>query len=159
MIDNKLIELHDKTTSWIQRRGIIPLNTIIMGANVLFWSTSIMVLKEYPIIWLVVAISGISMVMGFFRWQSDNGYWEDHRKTMRLNAEVAYNRDNWKFRVAVLCSSSFFVVSDLIQGELLGASVQVLLVILHYLTCCTYLGPGNYAKKRKITILGVTRGT
>lgn len=41
-VDAKVIALFDRCTTAMQRRGILPLNTLIMGVELLFWSTCVL---------------------------------------------------------------------------------------------------------------------
>jgi|SRR5882672_557059 len=148
-LDNKLIDVFDAGTTYIQRQGIIPLNTLIMATEVLFWTSAIVLNKGSLFMWVLVVLGAITLFMSFLRWQHAVGYWENYRKMMQLNANVVSNRDSHLFRIFNLFMMSFFSVMAILSQDWSGLLGPITLTCMFYLGCCLYLGPGDYAKNRK----------
>jgi hypothetical protein len=156
-LDNKIIEVFDKGTTFIQRRGLLPLNTLIMGTECLFWSALITRSINHDD-WgkyILGAASAICMSMSFLKWKNAHQYWENHRKTQELNATVLLARDDLISRMVAILIFVPFLLIEIPGLDLIGATISVTLIIMCYLRCCHYLGPGDYARQRRISLSGL----
>src|SRR5260370_21968681 len=96
-IDDCVIELFDRCTTVVQRRAWLPLNTLIMGTECLFWS-----LVALGVAWWWMPMIALGLCMAFARWRDAHGYWENHRKAQELNAKVLLARSERGWRMAVI---------------------------------------------------------
>ena len=159
MLDDKIINLFDGVTTKIQKKGLLPLNTLKMGNDCVFWAAAGILNVEYQWIrLLLVAMAGIGLAGAFLKWKDAIGYWEDNRKTTRLNTLVLRCRTNtaskiWRIfwlpvlmlymTVAIMSFDIRFLVNTL-------AGVGFL-----YLDCCKFIGPSDYAKDRIVSLSGL----
>src|SRR6266436_807221 len=91
-VDDIIIEAFDKGTTFLQKRGILPLNTLIMGTGCLFWSLLIVSSTGWSL-YAVSAIGALALYGEFNTWSNAANYWENQRKTQELNARVLLNRE------------------------------------------------------------------
>jgi|SRR5882672_5950785 len=87
-IDNWFIEQFDKGTTILQKKGWLPLNTLIMSTECTFWGGLVAVQKMDALGGLVICTTAVFLTVSFFTWKNAIGYWENHRKTLELNAQV-----------------------------------------------------------------------
>ena len=157
-IDNFIIETFDKGTTYLQKRGILPLNTLIMGTGCLFWSLLIVGSTGWSL-YAVSAIGALALYGEFNTWSDAANYWENQRKTQELNARVLLNRESgYLFR---LFSLFLFIPLGLFELSALviaAAITSILVIIMGYLRCCRYLGPGDYARQRKASLKALPQG-
>jgi hypothetical protein len=156
--DIRIIELIDRCTTAMQRRGMLPLNTLIMGNECLFWTTGIAATRGFD--WFLYLLAAVSLSMGFVRWRNAHGYWESYRKAQELNARVLRVRDYWHLRLSVACFALVMVLLiDLPIWRLMGILNSVTLVFMMYLNCCRYLGPGDFAREKRESLSGAFEST
>ena len=150
--DIRIIELIDRCTTAMQRRGMLPLNTLIMGTECLFWSV---VAVGVPWWWMPLVV--LSLCSGYAKWRNAHGYWENHRKAQELNAWVLLARDRWDNRAAV--NMLVVLTAPLFWDNLRHVISGVTLVGMMYLRCCRYLGPGDFARERRVSMSGAFEST
>jgi hypothetical protein len=158
--DNKIIEMFDKGTTLIQQRGWLPLNTLIMGTECLFWSTVLAhtVTKGSGWSYINIGLAAICLTLSFSRWKDAQGYWKNYRKCLELNAKVLYSRDKQLIiRMAILLIFTPFLLSDMTVFDLISMTSDITLISGVYLSCCRYLGPGDYARERSLSLSGLTQ--
>jgi hypothetical protein len=153
-IDNKTIELFDKLTTVLQKRGWLPLNTLIMGTECLFW-TLLVVGTTGTFLIAMAAFAALSLATAFYNWKEANGYWENHRKTQQLNAVVVLHREQWKWRLFAACFFLPLLVFEVITFAWNPFGTGILVLFLGYLRCCKYLGPGKFAREKKVNLQGL----
>lgn len=162
--DRYLINRYDQATTYVQQRGWVPLNTIIMANTVMFWGCAFSRnILEHETTYLPIIFGSVDLTIHFMRWKENQGYWENQRKTQALNAEVVAEYDRYILRhiltaiVLFLVVPSTIVSSSLVDG-LLSIVVGICLVSSGYLRCCRYIGPGDYARKRQAHVSGSYQG-
>jgi hypothetical protein len=159
--DNWIIEQFDKGTTLLQKKGIIPLNTLIMISECLFWGSLIAhghIPNNAPDLIFVVFV-GIFLFAAYYRWQKAVGYWENQRKTQDLNAQVLSEREkSFVLRFITVVTFTPILVLELIVLDFIGAIGSITLITNGYLRCCRYMGPGDYARERKTSVQGLTQG-
>ena len=155
-IDNWIIEQFDKGTTLLQKRGWLPLNTLIMGTQCLCWCSWIAdqgVLSTVS--FFSVPYAGFVLYTAFHEWKENAGYWENQRKTQELNARVLFQREQLRFRliwVSLLITIGLSVIISMpFKGIIFFPSALCLL----YLRCCRYMGPGDYAKQQQKKMSGL----
>ncbi len=155
-IDNWVIEQFDKGTTLLQKKGWLPLNTLIMGAHCLTWVSWIAdqgVLSTFS--FFSIPYAGFVLYGAFYEWKENVGYWENQRKTQELNARVIWNRGKLKPRLIwaflLITLGLFVIIGEPFRGIIFFPSALCLL----YLRCCRYMGPGDYAKQRQTKISGL----
>src|ERR1700719_83921 len=132
--DNKIIELFDKGTTLIQKRGLLPLNTLIMGTECLFWSVLVArsINDNGMGKYIITAAGAICITAAFLRWKDAHQYWENHRKTQELNAKVLLERDYIMLRmIAILIFMPILIVEVLVL-DLLGGTSSIAIIVLGY---------------------------
>src|SRR5215813_10471327 len=101
--DAKLIELTEGVTTELQLRGIIPLNTLRLAVDIVFylsWIVTIVItIPNIFILTPVLVIAILGMIAAYKSWVFGSGYWNDKNKTAILNAHVMLNRDRLGWRV------------------------------------------------------------
>ncbi len=153
--DNFIIETFDKGTTFIQRRGILPLNTLLMGASCLFWSSNVAAAGFGWATPFIIGVGAMGLYYDYKKWKDDYGYWLNQRKTLFLNAVVAMEREYISIRLLTI---STFIPLMLVFIYVLYLSNLIsclTLIVWAYLKCCHYLGPGDYAKQRQTKLSGV----
>lgn len=167
-IDDKIIDLFDGITTKIQKKGLIPLNTLIMGFKVIFFGSIMSRQNTFGIldIFLLILCAGC-LVVAYFAWADAIGYWENHRKTLSLNARVLLHRErNLVLRYAITIGFIPLTIIELIHMATSPASAisdatlvisDITLISIGYLECCRYIGPGEYSRKRKSSLQGLPK--
>jgi hypothetical protein len=148
--DVKLVITVDGWTTYIQRKGWAPLNTIKMLGDCLFWGSLSYSSMDGFLVYFIVPVGGLAMWASHRKWSEDTGYWENARKTQKLNAEVwavRLNAINW--RILVYATMGPIAIMDIITFDYSRIVSSFGVVLVNYLTCCLYLGPGDYAKDKK----------
>jgi hypothetical protein len=158
-IDDHIIALFDRATTAMQRRGWLPLNTLIMAAECLIWAALAIPTGRGLFDWYMILLAAVSLSLSFANWRNAHGYWEDHRKAQHLNALVVVLRYFWRIRSGIACAlgASYAIQIYAIGWDPLsligGAGVFCLL----YLKCCRYLGPGDFARERRESFSGAAQ--
>lgn len=152
--DSAIIGAYDKGTTFLQKRGIIPLNTVIMANHTLFWTSIVAANRDHNIMWFFAVLAAVFMFLSYNRWQRAIGYWENARKMMELNARVIVVRGNWWPRLIGLTVMLLLAVTEIMHNNLIGLVGSLTVICINYLDCCTYLGPGDYAKNRQSKMVG-----
>lgn len=159
-IDNWFIEQFDKGTTIIQKKGWLPLNTLIMGAECLFWGGLVAVQKMNALGGLIICSAAVFLTVSFFTWKNAIGYWENHRKTLELNARVLlWREENVKLRYFTLGLFVPFTILNAIELDLIGTTSDLAILAVQWLRCCKYLGPGNYARQQQTKLSGLPQGS
>lgn len=156
--DEKLIDILDTGTTFIQRRGWVPLNTLNMGANVVFWASAIVTAMrdpQSPFMYIIVLLAGLSLCQSYNAWQKAIGYWENYRLTLQLNAEVLLHREHIALRVSISIISLGVIILELLTSRNIMPLIEFTALIFQwYLQCCKFIGPGDFARKRQESISG-----
>ncbi len=154
-IDNWIIEIFDKGTTLIQKKGWIPLNTLIMGVSCLFWSLLIVDSKG-PAFYVLSALGGLSLTGEYFTWKNAIGYWENQRKTLELNARVLLMRESSPaLRLTSLIIFLPLSICEFILGSYISCASSLIIIVMGYIRCCRYMGPGDYARERQTKMSGL----
>lgn len=152
--DAWVIDKFDKAATTIQKRGWVPLNTLIMGGECLTWpawSVYLYKIEPLPIGLITTGWAGVILYIAFNEWKDAHGYWENHRKTMNLNARVLHTREHKKLRMFIVIVLLLISVIELISSQIEYMIITTGWITVAYLKCCRYIGPGEYAKQRKET--------
>src|SRR5258706_5459410 len=155
-IDNWVIEQFDKGTTLLQKKGWLPLNTLIMGTECLFW-VSLLSIQDFKtgFAYLATAWTAISLSVSFHTWKENANYWENHRKTLALNAEVLLVREAWHLRLTLNIPIFILLIFFIIIFDLKAIIFDSAAICLQYLACCRYMGPGDYARERQTKMSGL----
>jgi hypothetical protein len=150
-VDSRAVELLDRCTAAMQRRGLLPLNTLVMAAECLFWASGLSLLPlDYPLGWAGCVMAGIYLNIAFARWRAAQGYWESRSKTLHLNAMAALEREQyWRWRLFFACVSAAW---QIFLADAMCLTNCVAFIGLMYLRCCRYLGPGEFDRDRKAVL-------
>jgi len=147
--DNCIIGLFDRATTAIQRRGWLPLNTLIMANECLFWATAFVTNADGMWIVVICIVAGPSLYFAHERWKNANGYWESARKIQELNAQVVYIRSFVMVRAPMVASMLPVMSANIFTMSLVWAVNGLALFGMMYLSCCCFIGPGDFARKRQ----------
>lgn len=156
-MDAYLIEKLDRVTTKLQKKGI-KLTHIHVVAMVLTMFANIANNHGDP---LGTVFSGVvwgAWLYGYQKWANENSdYSEVQRKMLSLNARVMLDRE---FQIIVRVV--WFMIwpidilkaySEIRQTHYLDAVVTMLSIVTPtlcwYLNCCTFLGPGEFAKQKQ----------
>src|SRR4029077_8917449 len=152
--DNCIIGLFDRATTAVQRRVWLPLNTLIMANDCLFWATAFVTNSDS--LWIVVTclFAGPSLYFAYERWKNANRYWENCRKTQSLNAQVVYIRSFVMVRAPMVASMLPVMSASIFTMSLVWAVNGLALLGMMYLNCCCFIGPGDFARRRQEILSG-----
>src|SRR5258706_8789930 len=154
-IDNWVIEQFDKGTTLLQKKGWLPLNTLIMGTECLFWSLLVVGSSGWTF-YVISAIGALQLVVGFNSWKDAVGYWENQRKTLKLNAKVLVHRESGPiYRWLCLWVFIPLAILEFITLSFTTVTTSLLVITMAYLRCCRYMGPGDYARQRQTKVSGL----
>ena len=153
--DGRIVALFDSVMGTLQRRGWLPLHTAIMAVQCVFWSSSMANWANTPLWILLFAplflLAAYCLAIEFRRWRDAHGYWDDYRKTQRLNAYALANRDKWPMRMTMVMAC--FSVAAILMEIAVWVNV-IAFIAVAYLPCCRYVGPGDFARERRDSLSG-----
>jgi hypothetical protein len=157
-IDTFLIEQLDKITTKAQRKGLVPMNTMVMFNEILFWGCFI-INRNFknlePFDYVILILTPLALYFAYDKWQDAVGYWENHRKTLHLNSLVQLERENCKLRILVVFTFVPIMLIHLVFGLYIMDLNALALITLGYIKCCRYMGPGEYSRQRKEKLQGL----
>lgn len=165
-IDNYLIQKTDKLMTWAQKHHAINLATtsLLMWVGVLIFSVGREIVSNSPIsaaVWFLVW--GFIVVIQYRWWVDNRDYFENHRKTQHLNAvAVSMRETGYPIRLfSVIFSFLTFGMSGTMIWEgkyhlssFMGDAGWFLIFLQGYLITATFMGPGEFAKKKKEVFSG-----
>jgi hypothetical protein len=148
-LDAILIARFDAGTTWLQRRGGVPLNHVVMADTCLFWALGFTTTSAKVFIALFAAMG---LAASYARWSGDNGYQENARKALACNARSLWFRERMLPVRLVLGAVFFlFLLANIVTADILVALHSISFICLLWLDCCRYLGPGDFAREKRST--------
>lgn len=160
-MDNLLIEKFDRMATWAQKQGLLLTSLIVYAcATVLITNVAYLLLREHRIGAAIVGIIWSICLWASIRFAlSAQDYPENVRKMQALNAWSLEKREDkiWRFgRLWVFFTTFWSIVFNLWLWREKGVLVCVLdtlssmsMMVLFYLECCTFLGPGEFNKSKQ----------